>query len=728
MGYSEYKDLTPINNISNGEEYLNALEWALNNPKVKNIALAGPYGAGKSSIIETYLNREKDKKNIYEQHKFAKKYLKISMATFIEAHNNEGNETKIEIDADEVEEGILKQLFYKVEHKKIPQSRYRKLQPIHSINVLLGVIAFSVILIMFGGIFVPDICKNIWDKIDAFAMKYSWLSGKTVGVAISLGIVGIGITSYLAKIIMSRFHVKELKLPADTTLQSSEDAEESVFNKNLDEIMYFFEETQYQLIFFEDLDRLENRKIFVHLRELNNLLNNDDAIKHKPIVFVYAVRDDIFTREDRTKFFDFIIPVIPVVNATNSGEILLEKLDDAKRHGIYHDISQGFVLDVAPFISDMRVLQNIYNEFVVYKKTLQTEQHLNLSDEQMMAIIMFKNLYPRDFADIQGEDGIIKKAFQDKNSYIIEKREKWKEKIEYNKELIEKVSEDTLKSIKELKYAMLIAITEGKGVTRNFTDSSYLRRDSGIFAVNILSDDFDLRQLQEKECQCTVYISFSGSINDMETDEKELEKYIERWEKLKEYNEKSLEGLQEEIEQIKYEQKKLSSRSLQWLIENDSSENVLSKEVKDNKFLVFLFRRGYLDEKYANYINYFKGNSITTNDMNFILAVKNQEPQPFDYQLTKIEQVIQRLQDYEFEQKAIYNFQIIEELLGEEKISKKLEVFVQQLADGEETSWQFIGEFVDKTKYQAKFIQILSAKWNSMWEYISRQNTMTYGR
>lgn len=83
-------------------------------------------------------------------------------------------------------------------------------------------------------------------------------------------------------------------------------------------------------------------------------------------------------------------------------------------------------MDVAPFISDMRVLQNIYNEFVVYKKTLQTEQHLKLSDEQMMAIIVFKNLYPRDFADIQGEEGIIKKAFQDKNSYIIEKRENGK--------------------------------------------------------------------------------------------------------------------------------------------------------------------------------------------------------------------------------------------------------------------------------------------------------------
>lgn len=65
MGYSEYKDLTPIDNINNGDEYLNALEWALNNPKVKNIALAGPYGAGKSSIIETYLSREKDMISAY---------------------------------------------------------------------------------------------------------------------------------------------------------------------------------------------------------------------------------------------------------------------------------------------------------------------------------------------------------------------------------------------------------------------------------------------------------------------------------------------------------------------------------------------------------------------------------------------------------------------------------------------------------------------------------------
>ena len=48
---------------------------------------------------------------------------------------------------------------------------------------------------------------------------------------------------------------------------------------------------------------------------------NYDNIKRK-VVFIYAIKDDMFKDEERTKFFDFIVPVIPYINATNSGEIL----------------------------------------------------------------------------------------------------------------------------------------------------------------------------------------------------------------------------------------------------------------------------------------------------------------------------------------------------------------------------------------------------------------------
>lgn len=52
---NEFTDLAPIDDIENGAEYLKALHWAIKKEKVKNIALAGPYGAGKSTHIAQYL-------------------------------------------------------------------------------------------------------------------------------------------------------------------------------------------------------------------------------------------------------------------------------------------------------------------------------------------------------------------------------------------------------------------------------------------------------------------------------------------------------------------------------------------------------------------------------------------------------------------------------------------------------------------------------------------------
>ena len=75
-----------------------------------------------------------------------------------------------------------------------------------------------------------------------------------------------------------------------------------IFNKYLDEIVYFFQVTKVKLVIIEDLDRFGTPNIFLKLRELNQLIN-ESKIVGRHITFIYAVKDDIFKDEERTKFF-----------------------------------------------------------------------------------------------------------------------------------------------------------------------------------------------------------------------------------------------------------------------------------------------------------------------------------------------------------------------------------------------------------------------------------------
>jgi len=445
---TDFSDLAPLDSIDNTSEYLNALDWALKNRRIRNVALCGPYGAGKSSIINSYLKSHADAQQ---------KSLRISMATFIES-KTEGSDSShsVALKPDEIETGILKQLFYKVPHTKIPQSRYRKLHKGGKLIAWRNLVLISIFLLLLGFIFAPDHVINVINILYE-TWPFSTPPAKVAIVAFAILFTGVlGSIAWCFYPAFSRMKISSISISAKANVEGDEESKESIFNKNMDEIVYFFEETRYRYVFFEDLDRLNDAAIFVRLRELNTLLNNDDEIKD-PVVFIYAVRDDIFSNEDRTKFFDFLIPIVPFINSTNSGEELSKRLEASKKKEFLYNISSSFIDDVSPFISDMRILKNIYNEFIIYKNTLQAEPNLELSDESMMALMVFKNLYPKEFAELQKEQGIVKQAFRDKVRFVNIETTSLNKEIANSSEILEKIQQDNLQNVKELKVAMLYA-------------------------------------------------------------------------------------------------------------------------------------------------------------------------------------------------------------------------------------------------------------------------------
>ena len=57
---------------------------------------------------------------------------------------------------------------------------------------------------------------------------------------------------------------------------------------------------------------------------INSLVNGNVGVRRK-VRFLYALRDDMFSNTDRTKFFEFIIPVVPIINSSNSIDMVLKQ-------------------------------------------------------------------------------------------------------------------------------------------------------------------------------------------------------------------------------------------------------------------------------------------------------------------------------------------------------------------------------------------------------------------
>ena len=127
------------------------------------------------------------------------------------------------------------------------------------------------------------------------------------------------------------------------------------FDKYMDEIIYLFEKSKIDILVIEDLDRLEDVKIFYELRQINFMVNK--KIGTKKIRFIYMVRDELFKKsEERIKFFDIIIPIVPVMDNSNSYD-LLKKLMGKEW---LNKLDKSYLKMICVYIRDYRTLKNIF--------------------------------------------------------------------------------------------------------------------------------------------------------------------------------------------------------------------------------------------------------------------------------------------------------------------------------------------------------------------------------
>lgn len=602
----EFLELSPVIDKDKIKAYKDTFEYVLNNKEIKNIAISGIYGSGKSTICNSYFETQTD---INQD-----EIIYVALGNY---DNNEQNNNQLknnQNNENRIEKQIINQILFQVKSSKIPLSNYQIKETKHS-KIILKTI-FTSLFISLAFLWLLFFINNKNYDIDKW-QSITFISVMSASTFIFSFILMFFIfRNYQFKFSRIKFN-KYLEMKDKNNINNKE----TTLDKEMKELVYILKYSGVKVVIFEDLDRFDMIEIFTKLKELNFCLNK--AKDDKNIVkFFYLIKDSLFNEpEERTKFFDFIIPIIPYVNSNNSFQKLEEFLNQVLNKE--QILNQKFLWSISLYINDMRLLKNIINEYKIYLKNIKNTDNnlLNWNNESLFAILLVKNFFPKEYDDLLKNRGIIFKAINQISNSTKTIEHSYRNKIE-----------DCKKKIKELELMIekdqfdILALNIDKNritkILGNYSGNNlpyFLRDWSDRDNVKIDGETFD--QFAEK-------MLLENNICKTQIDKE----YKTKYEKIKELNGK--------IEKLNLKIKKLSILSFKEKIkEMDSKEinNILFDESDKNYELIrMLILENYINDNYFSYIGYFRQGELSKDDITFLKNLKENENNKPDQSLDNI--------------------------------------------------------------------------------------------
>lgn len=716
------KALTPIV-LKDTDDSFNTVKDLLNaiaNDEILNIAVTGPYGSGKSSVIKTF--KERVNRDV--------KILDISLATLdadasLYAAGNTtsaGDQEKDKqpaITAEQketlnrkIEFSILQQLVYRKALETLPFSRLRKIRHFskHTIQTMAMYVVGAVVLIAFA-------LQLDFMQIPLFYETFGIpIAAQHVISIVSIILILTMMYETVAYIIKNYGGLRLQKISfGGNEINIHDDG--SIFNRHLDEILYFFQCTDYNVVIIEDLDRFNTTDIFLKLRELNHLINKSEMIG-RTIKFVYAVKDDMFKDSSRSKFFDYITTVIPVITTTNSKDMLKRALKEQGHDG---EVADDDIRDIAFHIDDMRLLYNIVNEYHQYTQRLDKSGRL-LEAKKMLAMMTVKNYFPHDFSELHNRKGRLYNILspQTKRKFVdIAINKRLEERIKQAEEQLAAYDATCHLQEKELRLAYLVAI--------------YEKLTAGTFAIIVDDTDYTLSQIADDAelfekliSKETIDYKYSNYYNN----NRKEDQYIDFHDIEKTVNEhftyhqrvEQIGGdrgrLENEVQDAKLEKQRIGTYTISELLEMfNLYEEECFKSIGLSDMEEDFVRHGFIAEDYNDYIAYFYPDIMSLADHQLCLDMKLNRKPAYDSTIDNIELFLKELPETTLRYESVWNFHILDYIVMHPlSWDKTLHLIVETLVS--KSSANFLYQYSQYNENGANAIVGLCMKkdWENMWE------------
>jgi len=695
---ARFNDLAPVDNADPDGCYTKALEFAMTNDRIKNIAITGPYGSGKSSIIKTF---EKIS---------SLKFLHISLASFKEPPTDpqiDGKQTEEQkLDEEQhdekqnilIERSILQQMLYGASANKLPYSRFKRISTpvrplVKSIIFVLWIVSVYFLYSNKEKLFTGNLfSESFW--------------GWSLLILFVLFVAAI----LVFKIYKSSFSLSFKKISlTNAEIETGDVSDNSILNRHLDEIIYFFQSTKYDVVVIEDLDRFGSPEIFVKLREINKLINDNVKITGK-IKFLYALKDDMFRHKNRTKFFDFIIPVVPIINSSNS----LDKMQERIKDEYFADkIEKQFLREVSLYVYDLRLIHNIFNEFSVYNAKLASD---SLNRTKLLAMMIYKNVYPNDFELLHNCEGALYSISLKRSELIAALKQPILENISKIRDEIKKSKDEALKSIDELIKTFighLVIVSQLPVITvHNLTFAQLLNWENfkSLFNQQNINLQYSFGSYSQQST------NLQKSFKEIYAEISPNETVEQRKDNIENKTSDKRIKLEDEIRCLEKERNDLVQLPLKQLLQktNVTIESILSEQkMEDPELFIYLVKNGYIDETYHMYTSNFHEGRLTRNDRDFLLAIRDFKKNDPNHLVDTPAEVCENMREEDFAHVSVLNVNIMDYILTESTKTIWVESAIKFISGNFNECEEFFTSYWNAGKNGAVFTQRISQQWSS---------------
>ncbi|MDE8163549.1 hypothetical protein PT107_08530, partial [Erysipelothrix rhusiopathiae] len=311
-------------------------------------------------------------------------------------------------------------------------------------------------------------------------------------------------------------------------------------------------------------------------------------------------------------------------------------------------------------IDDMRLIKNIYNEYNVYYEIIPVEE-LKLSKDKLFSLIVLKNIFPKEFDELQQDRGYIYNFIKDKDSI--------KETLTSHLDLQLVETEDRISFLEERSET-----NKYEFIASHIPSKIGIDSDNGVSWPELLKKWY--ANPTDKE---NIYLVNNYYGNKMDEDfnlENFLKKYVYKNDEIREKVENYPENRTAEIKLLR-ERKAfiqieirdsdlLSISNLLKRLDVDQRERLYLDNdnpiIKSHYFplIKYLLNEGLIDETYWHYKGYFYENSLGKNDTLFLKNMLEGSKQDLFMKLENSELVFERMADEDFLRNNIFNSDIIE--------------------------------------------------------------------